>query len=51
MSTHQEIAFIDSHLADWLSNDNLEQYRTELAPLGQSLKPDGDLLFYGCNVG
>ena len=33
-----------------LSSDTLAQYAEHLSQIGQSLTPDGDLLFYGCNV-
>ena len=33
-----------------LSNDNLADYATSLATIGQALTETGDLLLYGCNV-
>ena len=34
----------------FLNEGNLGSYQSSLATWGQSLKPGGDLLFYGCNV-
>ncbi|HLF97304.1 MAG TPA: DUF4347 domain-containing protein [Methylococcaceae bacterium] len=33
-----------------LTQDNLDQYQTELAVIGSALTDTGDLLLYGCNV-
>jgi len=34
----------------WLDSDNLDAHADALARIGQSLAPDGDILFYGCNL-
>ncbi|NTW98681.1 MAG: DUF4347 domain-containing protein, partial [Geobacteraceae bacterium] len=34
-----------------LSNGNIALYQPELSVIGSALQDDGDLLFYGCNVG
>ena len=39
------------YLADQeLTSDTIGSYATLLAEIGKSLKPDGDILLYGCNV-
>ncbi|WP_181690008.1 Ig-like domain-containing protein [Stutzerimonas zhaodongensis] len=34
----------------WLDSDNIGAHADALARIGQSLAPDGDILFYGCNL-
>lgn len=34
----------------WLDSDNIGAHDDALARIGQSLAPDGDILFYGCNL-
>lgn len=34
----------------WLDSDNIDAHADALARIGQSLAPDGDILFYGCNL-
>ena len=34
-----------------LDNNSLDRYRDDLADWGRSLSADGDMLFFGCNVG
>jgi hypothetical protein len=34
-----------------LSNSNLDKYQANLVTWGKALSEDGDLLFYGCNIG
>ncbi|WP_313505673.1 DUF4347 domain-containing protein [Stutzerimonas kunmingensis] len=34
----------------WLDSDNIHAHADALARIGQSLAPDGDILFYGCNL-
>lgn len=34
----------------WLDSDNIDAHVDALAQIGQSLAPDGDILFYGCNL-
>lgn len=36
--------------ADWLTVDNLDQYRVQIQSWGQALAPGGDILLYGCSV-
>ena len=35
----------------WLNNGDLSTYAAELHEIGNALKPSGDFLIYGCNVG
>lgn len=37
--------------ADIVDSNSLEQYTFELAKIGESLTPDGDIMLYGCDIG
>ncbi len=36
--------------SQWLDSYNIDAHADTLARIGQSLAPDGDILFYGCNL-
>ena len=35
----------------WLNSDNLPQHADEIANWGKALVDEGDIIFYGCNIG